>query len=133
MTSVQIDSIKDLFPIMMLNKIFGERNFESISKLNLQLNAKTVSIETTLGTGLHGYLALTIPTADFMALNNGTAWVEPTNLGPIPTLQSSVTGQKIEESNRVHTKELKEWNTYQVTKKLLKRQLLEAVEDIYVP
>jgi hypothetical protein len=107
MTSVQIDSIKDLFPITMLDKIIGEPDFESISKLNLQLNANAASIETTIGTGENGYLALKIPTNDFKALNNGTAWAASTNLGPSPTVGASATGLQIAEANKVHARQMK--------------------------
>ena len=102
MTFVQIDAIKEYFPITVLDTIIGKPTYESISKLKLQLNVNAASIETSVGTGLHKHLALTIPTDDFNTLNIGTDWVASTNPRSAPTMAASATGQQITEANRVH-------------------------------
>jgi hypothetical protein len=75
-TMTAIDKIVDGFPHPMIPPIIGIPTYEAIANLNLHLNANAASVQSNLGDGQLGLLALTISPAIYNALS-AIAFVPP--------------------------------------------------------
>jgi hypothetical protein len=78
--TISTDKIVDGFPHPNIAPIGGIPTYESIAELNLQLNANTASVQSNLGDGQLGLLALTVSPAVFNTLS-AVAFVHPVNPG----------------------------------------------------
>ena len=130
-TLTSVDKILDSFPIQDVPPLVGEPSFESINVLHRTLKANAASVPTTLGGGLLGHLSLVIPTTEYTTLTP-TAFVTPINPGPVLLPAAGATAAQLATAERVHSEDLRVWNLYQNTDKALKRQLLRAVEHVYL-
>jgi hypothetical protein len=119
------------FPHPIINKIQGMPSYETIAEVQRDLNANAASIETTLGGGTLGYLALTVAPAVYNTLSN-VPFVAPLNPGYIPVIPPNSTAALIAEIVRRHSEERRVWLEYISVGKALRQQLLSAVDDIYV-
>jgi hypothetical protein len=127
-------SIEDFitgFPNPILPKIQGLPTYETIAEVQRALNANAASIETTLGGGVLGYLALTVDPAVYLTLS-GVAFVAPINPGYQPVIPGGATAALIAETVRQHTEDRRVWLEYVNVGKALKQQLLSAVDELYV-
>ena len=97
--------------------------------LNEELNVNTTSIVTTLGGGAHVHLALTISPAMYPTLSN-TAFTIPTLPAAVNTVGQ--TGPQIAALNRVYDKEKAEFHSYVNLQNALKKQLIAAIEPLYL-
>jgi hypothetical protein len=85
MTMISSDKIVDGFPHPNIAPIVGISTYESIAQLNLQLNANAASMQSNLGNGQLGLLALTVSPAVFNMLS-AVAFVHPFNPGTNPVM-----------------------------------------------
>lgn len=69
-----------------------------------ELNGNAASIHSNLGNGLHGHLALTIPTVEYLTLINNVSFVPPANPPAQPVHPAGSTGNQITEINRQQPK-----------------------------
>ena len=83
--TISIDKIVDGFPHPNIAPIVGIPTYESIAELNLQLNANAASVQSNLGDGQLGLLALTVSPAVFNTLS-AVAFVHPVNPGTNPVI-----------------------------------------------
>jgi hypothetical protein len=58
-----VDTIVDGFPHSTIPPVIGMPTFATIAKVNLKLNANAASVQSNLGDGTLGLLALTISPA----------------------------------------------------------------------
>jgi hypothetical protein len=119
------------FPHPIIHKIQGMPSYETIAEVQRYLNANAASIETTLGGGTLGYLALTVAPAVYNTLSN-VAFVAPVNPGYIPVIPPLTTAALTAELVRQHAEERRVWLEYVNVGKALRQQLLSAVDDLYV-
>jgi hypothetical protein len=63
-----VEKVVDGFPHLTISPINGVPNYESISTLNLQLNANAVSVQYNLGDGLLSLLYLNITPTEIQRL-----------------------------------------------------------------
>ena len=82
---ISIDKIVDGIPHPNIALIVGIPTSESIAELNLQLNANAASVQSNLGDGQLGLLALTVSPAVFNTLS-AVAFVQPVNPGRNPIM-----------------------------------------------
>lgn len=88
--TISIDKIVDGFPHPNIAPIVGIPTYESIAELNLQLNANAASVQSNLGDGQLGLLALTVSPAVFNTLS-AVAFVHPVNPGTNPVIPPGAT------------------------------------------
>jgi hypothetical protein len=119
------------FPNPIIPKIQGLPTYESIAEVQRNLTANAASVETTLGGGAFGYLALTVAPAVYLTLA-GVAFVPPVNPGGLPVIPLAATAAATNELVRQHGENKRVWLEYVNLGKALKQQLLTVVEDIYV-
>jgi hypothetical protein len=90
--TISIDKIVDGFPHPNIAPIVGIPTYESIAELNLQLNANAASVQSNLGDGQLGLLALTVSPAVFNTLS-AVAFVHPVNPGTNPVIPPGGSGK----------------------------------------
>ena len=129
--SPSVDDYINGFPHPNLPKMQGQPSYESIAELQRLLNSNAASVNTTLGDGQLGYLALTIAPAIY-ATHSQVAFVAPVNPGLLPIIPVNATVAATSELVRQHTESKRAWREYHDVDKALKQQLLGAVDDVYV-
>ena len=124
-TLTSVDKITDSFPQPTVTAIHGEPTYETLTELARSLKANAASIDTELGGGDLGHLALTVSTADYATFAPGTPFDEPDNPGPMYIAGNEPkTGPVMIEEEREHREELRMWNLFQNTDKALKLSLI---------
>ena len=124
-----VETILESFPIPIVARITGQPAYERIKELNEELNANASSISTTRGGGAHGHLALTVSATTYATLsaNNFVAPTLPPAVNP-----AGMTGPQLTNANRINDEEKAEYFTYQNIQAALKKQIIHAVEPIFL-
>ena len=135
MASSEITTVEkyiETFPIPTLTKIVGQPNYENIKDLNEELNANAASIVSTRGGGAHGHLALTVSPTVYATLS-AEPYVAPTMPEAIdPAALVGRTGPQIAEINRLYAAQKAEFHSYVNLQNALKKQVVAAVEPIFL-
>jgi hypothetical protein len=127
---INVDTIVDGFPHTTIPPIMGMPNYASIAEVNLRLNANAASVQSNLGNGTLGLLALTVSPAVYTNLSN-TAFVVPVNPGPQPVIPAQATTHVLAAVTCEHKENLRIWREYLATDKALNQQVLGAVQEMY--
>ena len=128
-TVTTVDKIIETFPLPTLTRIVGQPTYEHIQELNEEINANAASIVTTRGGGAHGHLALTVSPAVYATLSN-TPFVTPAL--PTAVNPAGLTGPQIAEANRMYVEQLTGFHSYVNVQNALKKQIVAAVEQIFL-
>ena len=126
-----IDKTIETFPHPVLPKSTGEPTYETIEELSKLLRANAAAIDTELGGGRHGHLALTVSPAVYNTISI-TPFVAPVNPGAVPVIEAGLTAAQIAAVERTHKEELQAWRTYSNTERALKQQLIRSIEPKYL-
>jgi hypothetical protein len=129
MTS-EINTVVNGFPHPTIPACFDEPTYASIAAVNLKLNANATSVQSNLGDGNLGHLALTVTPEDYATLSQ-VPFVVPANPGPQPIIPANATHHIILAVEREHKAALRTWLQYTNTDKALKQQLLAAFKEMY--
>ena len=133
MTSLtSVDKITDSFPHPTVTSIVGEPSYETLNALLRMIKANAASVNTELGGGNLGHLALTVSTITYSQLAPTTPFVVPFNPGPVYIAAANLTGPQMIEGERAHREALRIWNLYKNTDKAIKRQVIDTVEPVYI-
>jgi len=100
--------------------------YQTLKRLQLELNANAISVHSNRGNGLLGHLILTDPDATLDA-----PFVVPLNPG-ILDIPPNQTQEQIRVLRDTHTLAKDDFNTYHATDKALKAQLLSACPATYL-
>ena len=117
------------FPKPVLTKISGKPSYDTLKIVKDELSKNAASIQTELGGGNHRYLALTVSPAVYATLSE-IVFVAPTLPSPVAT--TGMTGPQILAANRAYDANKKKFKEYNALQNALKKQLVIAVEDIYL-
>ena len=129
--TASIDSIVEGFPFPTVLPIVGEPNYESIAALNQQLNANAASVQSHLGNGVLGLLALTVSPAVYTTLSQ-VAFVPPANPGPVAIIPVGATAGRIVNIRDEFRDRTELFKRYTNTDKALKQLLLGAVDEMFI-
>ena len=126
-----VEKIVENFPYPTLTPIAGVPDYEALAELHTQANSNSSSIQTNLGGGNHGLLAITLEPA---VLNTLTAipFVTPVNPGTTAVIPLNSTAAQITSLRKEHDDATKVFHQYINVDKALKQQLIEAVDDLYL-
>ena len=78
-----IDYASSYFKYKTPTPIRGEPTHKSLKKLMTELRANASSVETDLGGGNHGYLALVLSDEEYATIPNTEPFILPTYLPPL--------------------------------------------------
>ena len=129
--SKSIDKLIDGMPYPTLTKITGTPGYDPIKTINNELTANAYSVQTNLGCGTVGYARLTL-TPGVYATISIAAWIPPLNPGLQPVIPVGSTGIQISALNRAFDTASEVYSDFQLVGNALKRQLLAAVDDIFL-
>jgi hypothetical protein len=103
----------------------------TLATLHRELIFHALEQKTHLGGGRHGYLALLLSPAAYLAIAN-VAFIKPQHPGPNPVHILGATTAQITESNRAHAAALVQYNAYHTVEQQLKTMVLEAIPATFV-
>ena len=126
-----IGKIIDGMPTLTLTKVIGIPNYESVKQINDELTANAYSVQTNLGCGTVGYARLTLQPATYATISIA-AWVPPANPGTQAVIPPNATTNQITRLNRAFDTATTIYATYRLVGNALKKQLLAAVDDIFI-
>lgn len=119
------------FPKQSLTPIHGKPDFATLARLTQELTANAVSVHSNRGSGMHGHAAIVLGNDAYQEIS-AVAWVAPTNPGPEPNIPDNATQRAVTIGLSNFERQQKEWETYTLVANALKRQLLEAIEPVYL-
>ena len=128
---ISADKIVDGFPHPTIAPIIGIPAYESIAELNLQLNANAASVQSNLGDGQLGLLALTVSPAVYNTLS-AVAFQHPVNPGTSPIIPANATTSVTSAITRRFTTEAAIFKEYHATDNALKQQVIGCVDSMYL-
>ena len=124
-------NFEDIFEHKSIDKIYGEPDAKSLQKVFKQIKRNARSINSPLGGGQYGHLFMVIPQAEWDALP-GTVPVEPPqDPGPFE-IEGRLTATEIAVCQKAHEDDKKQYNKYQALQRVLRNQLVSAVEPHFL-
>ena len=129
--TISIDKIVDGFPHPNIAPIVGIATYKSITELNLQLNANAASMQSNLGDGQLGLLALTVSPAVFNTLS-AVAFVHPVNPGTNPVIPLGATTHVTSHLTCVFATQKAIFREHHATDNALKQQVIACVDGMYL-
>ena len=129
--STSVDKLIDGMSTPVLTKIVGMPDYDSVKVMNDELTGNAFSIQTNLGCGTVGYSRLTLTPAVFATIS-ATAFIAPPNPGIQALIPANSTAIQITAINRAFDTAQSVYQAYVTVGNALKKQLLAAVEDIYI-
>ena len=124
-----VEKLIEGFPIPVLTRITGQPTYEKLREVNEELNANAASVGSARGGGAHGHLALTVSPTVYATLS-ATAFTAP--VLPTRANATGMTGPQIENANRIYDAAYAEYTTYVNLQKALTKQLIAAVDPIFL-
>ena len=131
--ALTVDKILALFPNSALPKIHGEPTYETINDVVQHMYANAATVTCPLGGGQHGHIGLIMKPALYQTLS-ATAFVRPLDPGPLPQYSPNIryTAADREAVAADHKETKRFFDLCNNVDTALKRQLIEAVDDIYL-
>ena len=129
--STSVDKLIDGFATPILTKIVGMPDYEAIKVVNDELTGNAFGVRTNLGCGTVGYSRLTL-TPPVYANISIAAFIEPANPGVQALIPLGSTAIQINALNRAFDTANIIYQEFLTVGNALKKQLLAAVEDIYI-
>ena len=126
-----VQKIVENFPYPSFTPITGVPDYETLSELHTQGNTNASSIQSNLGGGAHGLLALTLEPNVLLPLT-GVPFIAPANPGASPIIPPTATGAQISAIRKKFDYDTIAFKEYVNTDKALKCQLVEAIPDLYL-
>lgn len=112
-------------------KIEGTPTYESLRELRDTLKINASSVPSSRGGGAHGYLGLVL-SSPLYATIDPTPFNIPNNPGLQPIIPRNAIEPALGEIVRLHTEQKREWNEYNSIHSALKKQLINAIDPIYL-
>jgi len=126
-----IDYAASYFKYKTPTPIRGEPTNKALKRLQTELQANASSIETDLGGGNHGYLALVLTDAEYNSIPNTQPFVAPTYPAPlvIPSTATAIVALELKET---YNEQKRLYLECKNVEKALLRFIQDAIEDKYI-
>jgi hypothetical protein len=129
--STALDHIIAGFPHPILEPIIGTPTYETLANMHLQLNANAASVQSNLGNGQLGLLAITVSDAVYATLS-ALPCVVPVNPGSTPNVPPGTNAANTAFIVRGHTAALRIFREWITTDNAIKQQIISCVEPMYL-
>jgi hypothetical protein len=131
MTTTRIDYASTYFPYPIPTPIQGEPTYKSIKRLKNEIRANASSVDTDLGGGDHGYLALILNEVEYATVAPQTPFLAPDFPGEllIPRGTDPVDALNIREK---HKRDMGIYRECREVERALLRHITTAVESKYI-
>ena len=124
-------NFEDFFEHKTLTKIIGEPNAKSLQKLFKQLKRNARSVTSSLGGGQYGHMFMVLSEEEWNNLPGTTPVNAPADPGPL-NLGGRMLASEIATHQQAHEDERKRYNKFQSLKRILRNQLVSAIEPAYL-
>jgi len=114
-----------------LTVIIGTLTNTAIKQLTKELYANARAIPSTHSGGSHGHLGLIMPIVEYTLLT-GIVFQLPVHPGPTPTHAVGANAATCQENIRLYEAMLKELAIATTVREEIKKQILEAIEQLYL-
>jgi hypothetical protein len=125
------EALIESFPHPSLPKIIGQPTYLALSTMKKLIAANAASVPSREGGGAHGYLGMVLSAAVYATVS-GTPFVNPNNPGATPIIPGGTTAAATGVLTRTHTEDLRNWKEYNNMQNALKKQVIDAIEPIYL-
>ena len=112
-------------------KLRANQTTKALKPSKDQLKANATSIPTTLGGGNHGYLGLILSPAAYATIA-ANQFIKPIYPGQHPNVPAGTNAANTSTIACRDTEDLRQWREFKNVNTALKKQLLSALDDIYV-
>ena len=119
-----------LFEYPSLPRIHGEPDYESLNALKDKLKANATKIPSELGGGTFGHLGLVLTPTEYTNISI-TPYVRPIHPGPLH-IPPNITERNEARRRSEHKKEMALFHETVNLENALKRQISEAVDELYL-
>ena len=124
------EAVLALMPHQTLTKINGEPTHTAMKKLEKELAANLIAVESPWGLG-RGYLGELLPTAIYAA-RYGAAYTPPAAAPPAyPAIPPGATTALREQLKATNEEEQKHWQTMMHVRRIAVNLAAEAIEDVF--
>ena len=127
---VQADEVAAEFPHTTLTKVEGEPTYEDFYVFREELRRNALSVWSPFGGGDCGHLGL-VMSGQRYTTETGEVWSVPTSQGMFPNFAANATDTEKKRVVAEFVRDEKGIKTAKMVGKLLRNQLLEAVEEDY--
>ena len=124
-------NFEDSFEYKTLDKIFGEPDAKALQKLFKQLRRNARSVNSNLGGEQHGHLFMVMSQAEWDNLPGSAAVIPPADPGEFELVGRPLAAE-IAMRNKSHEEDKKRFHKFQALKRILKNQLIAAIEPAYL-
>eukprot|EP00957_Ditylum_brightwellii_P204314 15338640-Ditylum_brightwellii.AAC.1 len=114
----------------MLQRIEGEPDYVAINAIMLQLYENAATIQSSLGGGAHGHIGIVMEPTMYFNLS-ATAYAPPTAPARV-MLPGNASSQARYDKDNWHRKDLDTFENHIAMDDVLKKQIQEAVDDVYI-
>jgi uncharacterized coiled-coil protein SlyX len=125
------DTMIEGFPNSHIEKIDDMPSYDTLKTVRDKLKENASSIRSLLGGGMNGHMGAILTAAQYVHIDI-TAYVAPNNPGQNPVYPPGATGPVIANLNRIHDQDVELWNEYECLTKAIKKQIIAAVDPIYL-
>jgi hypothetical protein len=129
------DSVAKVFTKAVISPIATSQTrptYASLCIAQSELSSNAALVHSNLGSGLHGHLALTLTTPEYLALSHNISFVPPANSPAQPVHVAGATAPDISEADRLHLSNQKVFKMYHNVDKALQNQIIVALPEIYI-
>jgi hypothetical protein len=134
MTSANVPEVDTIIASFTnkIPKIQGAPDFSSLSELKQLLGSKPAEKDTTLGHRANGYLGLILTVAEYNTIAPGTPFITPIFPDNQPIIPAGATAAQIAKIICMHTELMRQWKECQNVDAVLKKQLINSIDEIYI-
>ena len=131
MAAPSVDKLVESFENPSIPPIDGKPTYAMLCDMHKLLNSNAASVNTNLGCVTLEYLCLTLSPTVYATLLT-TRVAPPPNPGATPVILSGATGPKAASIRYAHNAATLKFRTFQNVDRVLRQQLLGAVDDTFV-
>ena len=114
-----------------LTKVHGRPDIDSLVTIFKELKRNAQKVPTTLGGGRHGYLALVLKTAAYLAVPNTQAFMRPVHPGTFTPSNIRLTQVEVIQEKAAHEEMIRQYTECNGVEDSLKNQLVQAIPSVY--
>ena len=131
MVASSVDKLVKSFENPNIPPIDGEPTYATLHAMHELMNSNAASVTTNLVCGTLGHLCLTLSPTVYATLST-TRVVLPLNPGATPVIPAGATGPEAASIRYTHNAATLAFNTFSNVDRILRQQLMGAVEDTFL-
>ena len=124
-------NFKNYFEHKTLDKVYGEPTTKTLHKLFKQLKRNACAVPSTVGGGQYCHLFMVITQREWDNLPGSIPVIPPQDPGPF-ALEGRQTAVEIAVNQKNHEEDKKKYNRYQALKRVLRNQIVTAIDPEYL-